>query len=195
MTNAWGVVPVDGRGSLPFALVHGESLVATASFALEAAGVELLDPHASVGAVRTSDRMLVLHDPLCALTPVDFLADLVDRSAASAAVVVGHRPVTDTVKEAGTGQLGATVDRSELVEVTSPVVLPAAVVEALDDGDLEALVRGPAADFATIVDRLARRWPVELVEAPALGRRVRGADDLGLLEALSAARGQNPADG
>ena len=25
-----GVVPIDGRGSLPFALVHGESLVAVA---------------------------------------------------------------------------------------------------------------------------------------------------------------------
>ena len=102
-------------------------------------------------------------------------------------MVAGHRPVTDTVKESGPGQLGATVDRSALVEVTSPVVLPAAVTEALDDGRLEALVRWPEADFATIVDLLARRWPVELVEAPALGRRVRGADDLGLLEALSAA--------
>jgi 2-C-methyl-D-erythritol 4-phosphate cytidylyltransferase len=187
MTNAWGVVPVTGRGSLPFALVHGESLVATASFALEAAGVELLDPHAALADVRAAARPLVLHDPLCALTPVEFVADLVARSAAGGAVVVGYRPVTDTVKEAGDGQLGATLDRSELVEVTSPVVLPPAVTDALDDGQLEALVRGPDADFATIVDRLARRWPVELVEAPPLGRRVRAADDLGVLESVSIA--------
>jgi 2-C-methyl-D-erythritol 4-phosphate cytidylyltransferase len=187
MSDAWGVVPVGGRGSLPFALVHGESLVATASFALEAAGVELLDPHASVADVLASARPLVLHDPLCALTPVPFLVATLARSADTGAVVVGHRPVTDTVKEALPDRLGATVDRAALVEVTSPVVLPPAVLDALDAGQLEALVRGPEADFAAIVDRLARRWPVELVEAPTLGRRVRAAEDLGLVEAISAA--------
>jgi 2-C-methyl-D-erythritol 4-phosphate cytidylyltransferase len=187
VSNAWGVVPERGRGSLPFALVLGESLVATASFALEGAGVALLDPHASAAIVRCSGRMLVLHDPLCALTPVEFLVDAVDRSTSTGAVVVGHRPVTDTVKESLPGQVGPTVDRAGLVEVTSPVVLPATVLAELDDGRLDALVRGPAADFSALVDRLARRWPVELVEAPPLGRRLRSADELGLLEALSAA--------
>ena len=38
-----GIVPTDGRGSLPYALVHGESLVAAASWALSTAGVELFD--------------------------------------------------------------------------------------------------------------------------------------------------------
>ena len=36
-----GLVPWEGRGSLPFALVYGESLVATASWAMAAAGVPL----------------------------------------------------------------------------------------------------------------------------------------------------------
>ena len=38
-----GVVPIDGRGSLPFALVHDESLVAAASWALTTAGAKLFD--------------------------------------------------------------------------------------------------------------------------------------------------------
>jgi 2-C-methyl-D-erythritol 4-phosphate cytidylyltransferase len=187
MSNAWGVVPVEGRGSLPFALVHGESLVATASYALTAAGVELLDPHTPAADVRGSGRLLVLHDPLCALTPVAAVAALVELAATTGAVCVGIRPVTDTVKEVRPGQLGPTVDRSELVEVASPLVLPAAVVADLDAGDLEALVRGPEAEFAAIVDRLARRWPVRLVESPPVGRRLRNAEDLGLLEAVSTA--------
>ena len=46
---AVGVVPVEGRGSMPFALLHGESLVAVASWALGEAGVELLDFTAVLG--------------------------------------------------------------------------------------------------------------------------------------------------
>ena len=42
-----GLVPVEGRGSLPFALLHGESLVAVASWAVGEAGVDLLDFTAS----------------------------------------------------------------------------------------------------------------------------------------------------
>ena len=41
--TALGVVPVDGRGSMPFAMLHHESLVAVASWAMGEAGVELLD--------------------------------------------------------------------------------------------------------------------------------------------------------
>jgi 2-C-methyl-D-erythritol 4-phosphate cytidylyltransferase len=185
MTDAWGVVPVAGRGSLPFALVHGESLVATASFALEAAGITLLDPHTPAAEVRAPGWPLVLHDPLCGLTPVGFVAAALAHGEETGAVVVGHRPVTDTVKESQPGQLGATLDRSGLVEVTSPIVLPAAVVASLDDAALEALVRGPGTEFAALVGELAARWPAALVEAPPLGRRLRSADELGLLEALS----------
>jgi hypothetical protein len=38
---ALGWVPLEGRGSLPFALVHGESLVAAASWAVGDAGIQL----------------------------------------------------------------------------------------------------------------------------------------------------------
>ncbi|WP_310962270.1 2-C-methyl-D-erythritol 4-phosphate cytidylyltransferase [Nocardioides terrisoli] len=180
MTDAWGVVPVEGRGSLPFALVHGESLLATAAFALEAAGAELLDPHVPWIDVQASDRPLVLHDPLCPLVPIEVIREALHRAEERSVVVVGHRPVTDTVKEYDGVQVGATVDRSTLVEITSPIVLPAAVVDAL-----EASPTGP---FADIVERLRGRWPVDLLEVPPLGRRVHGEDDLAVLEALSLPR-------
>jgi 2-C-methyl-D-erythritol 4-phosphate cytidylyltransferase len=184
--SAWGFVPVSGRGALPFALVHGESLVAAASFALEAAGVELLDPQLPWERVRDSGRALVLHDAACPLTPVPFLAAMAERAAATGSICVAHRPVTDTVKTwdaaaaPNTGMVGDTVDRATLVEVTSPIVLPASVVGALE--------RLPVDTFAALVDELRLRWPVELVEAPATGRRVHSADEVGVLEALSASR-------
>ena len=92
-----GVVPVEGRGSLPFALLHGESLVAVASWALGEAGVELLDFTASWADVQARGTALVVHDPLCPGTPADFLREVV-AAAADGRVVVGVRPVTDTVQ-------------------------------------------------------------------------------------------------
>src|SRR5688572_19623289 len=109
-----GWVPVDGRGSLPFMLIHGESLVAAASWAVGEAGIMLFDASVPFTEVRGSGRALVLHDPLCPLTPVDFLADAASRAEETGAVVVGFRPVTDTVKVAAGDQLGATVDRTTL---------------------------------------------------------------------------------
>ena len=176
-----GLVPVEGRGSLPFALVHGESLVAAASWALGEAGVDLFDASVTLEQVRTSGRALVLHDPLCPLTPVDFLARAAARSAATGAVVVGFRPVTDTVKLVAAGTLGATVDRARLRSVTSPVVVPAAVLSRLDHLD--------ATDFPALVAELAERADLEWLEAPPLSRRVRDEEDLVDLEALSRAAG------
>ena len=40
-------------------------------------------------------------------------------------------------------------------------------------------------DFAALVDRLRRDHDVELVEAPAIARRVGSPDDVRLLEALT----------
>lgn len=182
-----GVVPVEGRGSLPYSLVHGESFVAAASWALTSAGVELFDFDVEWEQVRSSGRMLVLHDPLCPLTPVEFLARAVEEAEASGAVVVGTRPVTDTIKAYdaaadGTIRLGATVDRDTLISVTSPVVLPATVVEALEELDLRDLPR--------LVAELAQRYPVRRIEAPPLGRRVLGEDDLAVLAALSESAGK-----
>ena len=93
-------------------------------------------------------------------------------------VVVGVRQVTDTVKEYDGRQLGRTVDRDELVCVTSPVVLPATVVAALDFLELD--------DLAALVEGLTQRFPVRHLPAPALGRRIVDEADLAVLGALSA---------
>jgi 2-C-methyl-D-erythritol 4-phosphate cytidylyltransferase len=180
-----GVVPIDGRGSLPFALVHGESLVAAASWAVTTAGARLFDYGVPFGRLQDAEQMLVIHDPLCPLTPASFIREAIEESRETGAVVVGVRPVTDTVKEydasAGSahhGLLGATLDRDELMCVTSPVVLPAGVVAALDDLVLD--------DLAELVADLTRRFPVRYVTAPPLGRRIVDQGDLDVLSALSA---------
>jgi len=172
-----GWVPIDGRGSLPFALVHGESLVAAASWALGEAGILLFDATVGFDEVREPGRDLVLHDPLCPLTPVEFLASAAARCAETGAVVAGYRPVTDTVKHREGGHLGATVDRSGLRAVASPVVVPAAVL-----GGLDALGTD---DFAALVSMLATIAPIEWLEAPPLARRVHDEDEIAELEALS----------
>ncbi len=168
---------------MPFALVHGESLVAAATWALGEAGIEVFDLGTTFEQVRESGRALVVHDPLCPLTPPGFLAEAVAESAASGAVVVGVRPVTDTVKEydapgAGdAGRLGRTHAREELMSVASPVVLPPAVLEALAEPDV--------ADLAVWVGGLAQQFPVRFLPAPPLARRVVSTEDLVVLEALS----------
>ena len=173
-----GIVPVDGRGSLPFALVHGESLVAAASWALTTAGATLFDYGTSLAGVQDSGQVLVVHDPLCPLTPTAFLEEAIAEATGTGAVVVGVRPVTDTVKHYADERLGETVDRDELMCVTSPVVLPAAVVAALDHLDLD--------DLAVLVADLAERFPVRYLPAPPLGRRIVDEADLEALTALSA---------
>ncbi len=178
LDEAVGVVPTDGRGSLPFALLHNEALVAVASWALGESGVELLDFTAAWADVVERGLPLVVHDPLCPGTPVEFLRIAVAESADSGAVVAGVRPVTDTVKHVDGDGVGETVDRAALVAVASPVVLPAAVVAALDDWpDLD--------DVPAFVDRLRREYPVTFLEAPAEARRVADESDVRLLEAAS----------
>lgn len=179
-----GVVPLEGRGSLPYALVHGESLVAAASWALTTAGARLFDYGVGFEGVQDSGQMLVIHDPLCPLTPTAFIRQAIEESARTGAVVVGVRPVTDTVKEydpttgsGRAGRLGATVDREDLICVTSPVVLPATVVAALD----ELLTD----DLAELVAALTQRFPVRHRPAPPLGRRIVDEGDLAVLSAVS----------
>ncbi|MFI5622125.1 hypothetical protein ACIA03_01540 [Nocardioides sp. NPDC051685] len=179
---ALGIVADEGRGSLPFALIHGEALVAAATWSLGESGVTPVDFTTSWGGIVAAEEPLVLHDALCPMTPPAFIAHCVSTALAREAVVVGVRPVTDTVKnlalEDGVPVLGATVDRSTLVSVASPIVLPPAVVAALD--------AWPSGDFADIAGALARRFPVVSVEAPSVGRRVASPEDVRLLEALSA---------
>lgn len=173
-----GFVLEADRGSLPFALVHGESLVACAAWALGDAEVTAVDLGTTWAEVAAAEEAVVLHDPLCPLTPASFIASCVERSAAEDAVVLGVRPVTDTVKEVLGGVVGATVDRSELRAVASPLVLPANVV-----AQLPGL---PTTDLAALADELRTRHRLVLVEAPPEARRVNSEADVRVLEALTA---------
>jgi 2-C-methyl-D-erythritol 4-phosphate cytidylyltransferase len=173
-----------GRGSLPFALVHGEPLVAAAAWAMGEAGVFLVDLGTGWEALVDAGTPFVLHDALCPLTPPTFLTQCIGHAEASAAVTVGVRSVTDTVKRLEDGFLGETFDRGELLQVVSPVVLPSAVVAALDGL--------PSLDFAALVAELASRFPVETLEAPAEARRVADEDDVRVLEALTAPTQKSP---
>jgi 2-C-methyl-D-erythritol 4-phosphate cytidylyltransferase len=171
------VVEAD-RGSLPFALVHGEPLVAAAAWAMGEAGVHLVDLGTDWEALVAEELPYVLHDSLCPLTPPGFLIACVEHAQARSAVVVGVRPVTDTVKERHQGLVGETVDRTALLQVVSPIVLPPAVVAALDGV--------PSGDFAELVAALGERFPVVTLEAPATARRVSEVADVRVLEALTA---------
>jgi 2-C-methyl-D-erythritol 4-phosphate cytidylyltransferase len=173
-----GTVVETDRGSLPFSLVHGEPLVAAAAWAMGEAGVHLVDLGTGWEALTDAGVPFVLHDALCPLTPSSFIAECVARAAERSAVVVGVRPVTDTVKEFVGQYVGDTVDRTQLLQVVSPVVLPAAVVAALDGV--------PTTDFAALVTELATRFPIETLEAPAEARRVADEADIRVLEALTA---------
>lgn len=178
--SALGLVLDQDRGSLPYALVHGEPLVACAAWGLGEAGVTLVDAGTPWSSLAVAEEPVVLHDPLCPLTPPAFIADCLAASASSGAVVVGVRPVTDTVKRVEDGYVGGTVDRDGLLQVVSPVVLPPAVVAALDGL--------PTSDLAELVGLLTGRFPVEPLEAPAEARRVAEPDDVRLLEALTSPR-------
>lgn len=177
-----GVVVERGRGSLPFALLHGEPLVACAAWALGAAGVWLLDLGTPWEDVVAAQAPLVLHDPLCPMVPPEFLLTCVRRAEDAGVVVAGVLPVTDTIKVLlgdPEGELvGETLDRDRLAHLVSPIVLPVPVVGALDDW--------PPADFSAAVAGLRQRgFPVDLVEGPSSARRVATVDDVRALEAVS----------
>ncbi|MFC4787177.1 2-C-methyl-D-erythritol 4-phosphate cytidylyltransferase [Nocardioides sp. MAHUQ-72] len=175
---ALGSVVEQGRGSLPFTLIHGEALVACAAWALGDAGVTPADLGTEWAGLVDSGEAFVLHDSLCPMTPASFIAACLATAVERDVVVVGCRPVTDTVKSVADGFVGETVDRNALVQVASPVVLPPSVVAALDGL--------PTLDFADLVAALRQRFPVELIEAPPAARRVASVDDVRLLEALTA---------
>ncbi|WP_205473713.1 2-C-methyl-D-erythritol 4-phosphate cytidylyltransferase [Nocardioides sp. SYSU D00038] len=184
---ALGTVVEQERGSLPFELVHGEALVACAAWALGDAGVTAVDLGTGWDALVAAGEPFVLHDALCPMTPAGFVAACVERAVAADVVVVGVRPVTDTVKLLGPGDppvVGETVDRDALTAVASPVVLPASVVSSLDGL--------PSLDFAVLVAALAARFPVEAVPAPAEARRVTSVDDVRVLEAQTRPGGGPP---
>jgi 2-C-methyl-D-erythritol 4-phosphate cytidylyltransferase len=178
---ALGVVVEADRGSWPFTLVHGEPLVGCAAWAVDEAGIQLLDLTTPWEDVRESGLPLVWHDSLCPMTPPDFLSACVRRAVAADAVVAGVLPVTDTVKEVdatpGGPVVGPTHDRDGLRRLVSPLVLPPSVVAAMNGW--------PATDLGAELARLRSIATVELVEAPPTARRVTSEAGLARLEALT----------
>lgn len=173
-----GLVLEQDRGALPYALVHGEALVACAAWALGEAGVDLVDASVPWSGIVESGRDLVLHDALCPMAPPAFLAACLERARETGHPVVGTRPVTDTVKVVADGVVGETLDRDGLLAVASPLVLPAAV--------LATLAQRPSADLARAVGELAAAGHrVETLDARPEGRRVATDEDVRLLEALT----------
>lgn len=172
-----GTVLEADRGSLPFGLIHGEALVTCAAWALGEAGITPVDVGTSWAAIAEAEVPLVLHDALCPMLPASFLTRCLALALERSAVVVGVRPVTDTVKAMSGADLGATLDRDELLSVAAPVVLPAEVVAALDGL--------PTTDLTVLAGRLAERFPVLTLHAPPEGRRVESPEDVRLLEALT----------
>lgn len=172
-----GLLLDEDRGSLPYALIHGEALVACAAWALGESGVQPVDTGTTWEEIALAGEPVVLHDPLCPMTPADFIAACAVRAATEDVVVVAVRPVTDTVKTVADGVVGETVDREELRTIASPVVLPASVVAALPSL--------PTTDFEQLVPLLREHFAVELVPAPAQARRVSDLDEVAVLEALT----------
>lgn len=179
------MVPVVGRGDLPFATLHGVSLVDLASALLTRAGVDVIASDAFWSTMQEAARArrpLVLQDPLCPLTPATFVTTAVKTAHESGRPVVGVRPVTDTIKSMQDDLVGQTIDRGSLVSVASPIVLPPSVVEHLGEWpDLS--------DLAELVALLSSQFAFELVEAPSLGRHVEDESAVLLLEAFEEVEG------
>ena len=149
-----------------------------AAWALGDSDVDLVDAGVGWEAFVEAERDLVLHDALCPMTPPAFITACLDRARATGRAVVGVRPVTDTVKVVADDRVGRTLDRSSLLAVTSPLVVPAAVVAQL--------AQRPSGDLATAVaDLAASGHVVETLEAPPEGRRVSTLEDVRLLDALT----------
>ncbi len=157
LAPALGTIVDEDRGALPYALIHGESLVACAAWALGDAGVTAVDLGTQWAGLVDSGEPFVVHDSLCPMTPADFITACVARSAETGAIVVG-------------------VDASGAV--LSPVVLPGAVVAELDDL--------PSTDFDELVRRLEARFVVERRVAPRAAARVSSPADVAALELLTA---------
>lgn len=186
--RAAGVLTQTGRTDL---LLHGEPLTDHARRALVAAAVEVLPGLEPSALAEEVADVLVLHDPLCPLTPADFIRALVDRAASTGQVLVGCRPVTDTLKTVHGDLVGSTVDRDAFLVVTSPVVLswPGGHTEPAHPVVLAELAdRVGRDDLVDLVAWLRTRHEVALVEAPSAGRRVDDDSAVLLLEAATPPR-------
>jgi 2-C-methyl-D-erythritol 4-phosphate cytidylyltransferase len=148
---------------------------------VEAADVQLVDPATPWESVVDIAEPFVVHDALCPMTPPAFIAACIERAEDEGRIVVSVRPVTDTVKTVEDGLVGRTLDRDALLAIASPVVIPSSLLDVVDEL--------PSGDLVTFVAGLAASQDVMTVEAPAQGRCVTTADEVRLLEALTAPQG------
>jgi hypothetical protein len=200
--GSWsGVVPLTGRGALPFAHLHERPLYLHALAALVSvvpAPVLLVDDGPDQVRAVDLDELpagtlvltaaawwagrrpgpLLVHDSLCPLTPVSLLASIMTRVDGNPSrSVAAYRPVTDTVKTAVADRIEGTIDRERLGIVTSPMALSADVV-----ADRAHPPR--IDDLASLVAWVRARAAVDLVKAPSLARRVDDESSVHLLESV-----------
>jgi 2-C-methyl-D-erythritol 4-phosphate cytidylyltransferase len=189
------VLPVVGRGSVPFAVLHKEPLFVHAARAAAACGVargpvvvvvedgdvdraEAALAAAKVAAEVCADRdwapgagPVLVHDPLCPLTPPEFLRSVVAEAAGAGPPrpAMAFRPVTDTVKIADDVRIRGTVDRDTLAALSSPALLTR---DLLERARAAGSGRPPLHDVTALLAWMRRHGEVELVRAPSMARRV-----------------------
>lgn len=188
-----GLVVDTGRGVARLRL-HGRTLVAHAFDAL--ATVPGVEAYVVGGSGRgatglaadepwrpRADGGLVLHDPGCPLLPAETITRCLQtlRDGPPANVVVGVRPVTDTIKEVVDGAVVHTIDRAALAALAAPVVVGPDLLDPLSARFPRA---GDLADLAHVVQSLTTMGTVVPVEVPSSGRRVSDEFDVELLECL-----------
>jgi 2-C-methyl-D-erythritol 4-phosphate cytidylyltransferase len=200
-----GVVPLEGRGALPFVDLHREALflhavrallevdriadrvivtadrdqVSLAASLLARADLDVPVQDAGRWWSRlTGPLTVVLHDPLCPLVPAWFLSGCLEEPTGHLrddGALVAFRPVTDTIKTVVDERIVDTLDRDRFGIVASPVVF-----HHDGGGDRPASTH----DFAALAGWLRGRGPVRLRKAPSLGRRVDDPSAVNLLECM-----------
>lgn len=130
---------------------------------------------------------LLLHDAHCPLLPGSALRESIGLLAAAgpSAVLVGVRPVTDTIKEVVDGAVVGTVDRNRLSALASPLVVGADLLDRLAE---RLPLAGQLADLTAVLDALDGSARLVPHEVPSAGRRLNDADDVVLMECLHGLR-------
>lgn len=206
-----GVVPLEGRGALPFVDLHREALflhavralldvdrlggrvVVTADPGQRALAAAALARAGDDALVRDADTWwrsptgpltLLLHDPLCPLVPAWFLAACLD--------------VPRDVRDTGVRRsVAPAVVAYRPVTDTIKTVVDDRIADTLDRDRFgivaspvvfehpgEGEPTAPTGDFAALATWLRGRGPVVLRKAPSLGRRVDDPSAVNLLECM-----------
>ena len=188
------VLPLVGRGDVPFAVLHKEPLFVHAARAATESGVargpvvvvadedDLDRAGAALAAAHVAADVrppagwepgagpVLVHDPLCPLPPPDFLRSMAaDGTGPDPVAAMAFRPVTDTVKIADDTRIRGTVDRDTLGALSSPALLTAGLLRR---AHAAGAGRPPLGDVTALLAWMRRYGDVELVRAPSMARRV-----------------------